>query len=310
MSVHNGERFLAQSLESILQQTFEDFEFLIIDDASTDRSPEILANFQKRDPRIHIIQHEKNLGLTVSLNEGLAQAKGRLIARHDADDISRPDRLQKQKAYLDQHPEIFLCATNVDIRDGQNTLIEKSMRPRLTPAEIAAQLQTKNCLLHPTVMFRNDGSRYREKFYYAQDYDFYLLALTAGKQLALLPEKLVEYRLGEGAISYRNRTHQRQFAKQARIFFAQRRQNGKDDYESFQQETILSLPKDPNAEERLEVDLVTFYLQNGKAALARQTLARATHLSVTNRLLLAFFTGFPALYRWYRKFRYSDHETL
>ena len=103
MSVYNGEKYLQEAIDSILEQTFKDFEFLIINDGSTDKTGEILESYH--DLRIKIINNEKNIGLTKSLNKGLKLARGEYIARQDADDISMPERLEKEVEFLETHQD-------------------------------------------------------------------------------------------------------------------------------------------------------------------------------------------------------------
>ena len=106
MPVYNGERFLAEAIESILTQTFTDFELIIVDDGSTDGSAEIIRSFAERDARIRLIQHRENLGISSACNTGIAEARGKYIAGMDSDDISLPDRLQKQLDILESNAEI------------------------------------------------------------------------------------------------------------------------------------------------------------------------------------------------------------
>jgi len=109
MPVFNGEQFLRPAMNSILNQTFTDFEFIIVDDGSTDHSREILNSYT--DSRVRLICNESNIGLTDSLNRGLEAASGNYIARMDQDDISLPERLAKQVAFMDSHPEVGVCGT-------------------------------------------------------------------------------------------------------------------------------------------------------------------------------------------------------
>jgi glycosyltransferase involved in cell wall biosynthesis len=109
MSVFNGERFLRGAIESILSQTYKDFEFLIIDDGSTDASTNIIASY--RDSRIRSLRSERNLGLAASLNQGLASSTGQYVARMDADDISLPNRLARQVGFMQTHPHVGACGT-------------------------------------------------------------------------------------------------------------------------------------------------------------------------------------------------------
>jgi glycosyltransferase involved in cell wall biosynthesis len=117
MSVFNGEKFLKEAIESILKQTFKDFVFLIIDDASTDRSVEIIRSYS--DFRIQLIQNKNNLGLAASLNLGLAECKTPYVARMDADDISLPHRLKVQYEWMQKHPEVGVCGTFMKELNGK-----------------------------------------------------------------------------------------------------------------------------------------------------------------------------------------------
>ncbi|MBZ0310357.1 MAG: glycosyltransferase, partial [Anaerolineae bacterium] len=114
MSVYNGEAYLKQAVESILNQTFPDFEFIILNDCSIDRTANILQDYAERDSRIKILHNEQNLGLTASLNRGLRAAQGAYIARQDADDISLPTRFAEQVHFLNQNPDVVLVSGNIE----------------------------------------------------------------------------------------------------------------------------------------------------------------------------------------------------
>jgi glycosyltransferase involved in cell wall biosynthesis len=150
MSVFNGEQYLVESIESILRQSFADFEFLIIDDGSTDRSGSIIASFD--DTRIRLISRA-NRGLTASLNEGIKAAKGEFIARQDADDISLPTRLEREVEYLDHHPTVGMVGTNYVIIDAEGGLLrETSLFTH--PADLALAQMVYNQFGHGSVMIR------------------------------------------------------------------------------------------------------------------------------------------------------------
>ncbi len=123
MSVYNGERFLRDSVESILGQTFTDFEFLILDDGSTDSTCEILEEYANKDARIVLVRNDRNLGLTRSLNKGLRLVRGEYLARQDADDISLPKRLEMQVKFLDAHPEVGVVGSALEIIDENGNTI-------------------------------------------------------------------------------------------------------------------------------------------------------------------------------------------
>jgi glycosyltransferase involved in cell wall biosynthesis len=208
MAAHNEARFIATAVESILGQTFGDFEFLIIDDGSTDSSADYLRNL--RDPRVRLLRNESNLGLTRSLNKGLDAARGKYIARMDADDIALPDRLARQAAFLDANPHVGIVGSS-------RVLIDENDREIAVAQAAEDDLAVRwKCLLgnpftHPTVMLRRDvleqhHFRYDESFRTAQDYELWsrLLMHTKG---ANLREPLLRYRLRNG-ISKTNKPDQ------------------------------------------------------------------------------------------------------
>ncbi|WP_103030328.1 glycosyltransferase [Salinibacter altiplanensis] len=196
MSVYNGLPYLDQAIESILGQTFSEFEFLIIDDASGDGSREVLKDWAKRDRRIRLIFHDENRGLGYSLNEGVKEARGTWIARMDDDDISFPDRLERQVAYLDDHP-------NVDILSGWAIDCDadgKPLRLRQVPVshgEIVRLIWTIP-MIHPAVIFRREAvleaGSYSKKLRRRQDYDLWFRCAAEGHRFDNLPEPLIYYR--------------------------------------------------------------------------------------------------------------------
>lgn len=232
MSVYNSQQYLKESVESILSQNLKNFEFLIMDDASSDSSFEILKNYAKKDRRIKLFRNNKNLGLTRSLNILLSNAKGINIARMDADDISLPMRLSKQYEFLSRNKNVFLVGTGIYHIDTKGAIILKPTLP-ISTLEISDILPINNCLYHSTIMFRNEDFRYREKFLYAQDYDFYLCLLSSGKRLCNLKERLLLYRISEGSISKKKKKAQDRFAQKAKEFYFERQSSNKDSYEVF-----------------------------------------------------------------------------
>jgi glycosyltransferase involved in cell wall biosynthesis len=198
MCVYNGETFLKEAVESVLGQTYASFEFIVVNDGSTDRSAEILASFD--DPRIKRIDNSSNLGLIRSLNIGLDLAKGDFIARMDADDICAPDRLQKQLSFLKDNPEIGLCGSWLKIVDE-----ETSYKFPLTHDEIMAALLEYNAMAHPSVLLRTklvkeSGLRYDSRFPGAEDYELWsrMIFLT---RFANIPETLLFYRRHEQQVT-------------------------------------------------------------------------------------------------------------
>lgn len=175
MAVYNGERYLREAIESILAQTFQDFEFLIINDGSTDNSREVILSYE--DPRIRLVDNEVHLGLTPSLNKGLRLAKGELVARQDADDISEPERLAMQVTFLETHPEVGLLGTWYRKIDAQGTLIGNRSLP-CDYTEIRWSLLFFCPFVHSSVMVRKSVilrqvGFYNEALVYAADYELW-----------------------------------------------------------------------------------------------------------------------------------------
>lgn len=156
MSVYNGERYLREAIDSILSQTFEDYEFIIIDDGSTDGTKPILAEYAARDRRIVLTRNETNVGLTHSLNKGLALARGQYVARMDADDISLPDRFARQVAFLDEHPAIGVAGTWFQLMDAQGQLVPPVYEPPALPGFVGWCLYFYNPIAHPSVVMRRE----------------------------------------------------------------------------------------------------------------------------------------------------------
>ena len=193
MSVYNGLPFLSEAIESILNQTWGDFEFIIINDASTDDSLNIIQSF--KDPRIHVIQNTENLGLTRSLNRGLKAAQGKYIARMDADDISFPERLFKQINFMEKHPEAGVCGSWCEIIGEDAGRIEK---PSSDTREIQCRLLFGNVLVHSSVVLRKSlleekGGYYDESFCFVEDYELWT-RLVFCSHITNIPEPLLYYR--------------------------------------------------------------------------------------------------------------------
>ncbi len=173
LSVYNGEKYLGEAIESILNQTFTDFEFLIVNDGSTDSSLNIIQSYQ--DERIRVINNEQNIGLTKSLNKAIRQARGEYIARQDADDISLPNRFEEQIKYFEKHPEVALLGASTYSIDNNGTTIGK--RVALSKPTIKDLLK-RNCFSHGSVMFSKGViaklGGYNESITYSQDYELWL----------------------------------------------------------------------------------------------------------------------------------------
>lgn len=196
MSVYNGERYLQESIDSILTQTFENFELLIINDGSTDNTRNIILSYN--NPRIRLVNNESNLGLTQSLNKGLELAQGEFIARQDGDDISEPERLAKQVAFLETHSEVALVGSWYKEIDSQGRLIGECSLP-CDSTRIRWEILFYCPFVHSAVMFRKhiiaeQIGFYNEAFSYAQDYDLWW-RITRNLKVANLKEYLMKLRI-------------------------------------------------------------------------------------------------------------------
>lgn len=218
MSVYNSEKYLAQALRSILTQTYRDFEFLIVDDGSTDMSAEILMEVAEQDRRIKIITNPTNIGLTASLNKALRAARGALIGRMDADDIALPERFMEQITFLESHHDVGVVGTAYEFIDAAgNSMGKKSV---LTESnELRNALIRSNPFLHSSVMIRKDlldrVHGYDERYSKAQDYDLWM-RLSPLCHLANLSEALMKKRFTSGMISYAQERKQIQCALRVR----------------------------------------------------------------------------------------------
>ncbi|MBA4319137.1 MAG: hypothetical protein C0412_12120 [Flavobacterium sp.] len=207
MPVYNGAFFLRDAIESILNQGFTDFEFIIINDGSKDDSASIINEYVKKDSRIRFINQEQNSGLIDVLNMGLSLAKGEYIARMDADDISHPKRFDLQCRFLDSHPDIGVVGSNVHFIDSVGRRISNFLNnPRLpqTPNQINWALCFSCCLMHPTIMARREllinAGGYNKLAKHAEDYDLWV-RMTAITKFYNLPQKLLLLRKHETNIT-------------------------------------------------------------------------------------------------------------
>ena len=205
MSVYNGERFLVECIDSIVNQTFTNFEFIIINDGSTDGTGAILERYAQVDDRMYI-HHQENLGLIASLNKGCRLARGKYIARMDSDDVSLPDRLKMQVHFLDKNPDIGVVGTdfNMIASDGTVWNPPKFFDVPTEPNFVKWKLYFSCCVCHPSIMVRKTVyshlSGYRDEFIHAEDYDFFLRAVSYTK-ISNLPHVLYKLRKHESNVT-------------------------------------------------------------------------------------------------------------
>ena len=204
MSVFNDERFVAQSIEAVLNNSYKDFEFIICNDCSTDGSEEIIKHY--KDDRIIFFNNEKNQGLANSLNNCLSRAKGEYIMRIDSDDVCLLDRIEKQVTFLDGNPEIAMCGGFAQVIDNENNKVYKMTRP--TDVKVA-DIFKNNSFIHPSTMIRKSvldkvgGYVSNKETRRAEDFDLWCRIYQAGFVGKNIPEILINYR--EDYTSYKKR---------------------------------------------------------------------------------------------------------
>ncbi|MDB9900852.1 glycosyltransferase [Gammaproteobacteria bacterium] len=201
MPVYNAEQYLDQAIQSILDQTFTNFEFIIINDGSSDSSLEILRKYKEQDKRILLID-KKNGGIVEALNDGLSIAKGNFIARMDSDDIAHSVRLEKQIRVFDNNPEIDLVYTGTTLIDKNGAMVCDSWRPNLEKTLLNLKINT--FIPHPTVMFKRNTvlnlGGYTKKRPHAEDLDLWLRMLDQGCKFFYLKKNLLYYRLNPNSV--------------------------------------------------------------------------------------------------------------
>jgi glycosyltransferase involved in cell wall biosynthesis len=256
MSVYNGEKYLRGAVDSILNQSFKDFEFIIINDGSNDGSFEVVLEYQACDRRIVII-NQNNIGLTGSLNRGIRLSRCEYIARQDADDVSMADRLEKQLGFLKSHPQVAVVGCFGEMFNNEG-VVSPIGNLKLSSRGVKKYLPRRNPLMHGSVMMRKSclekAGFYRGFFRHAQDYDLWL-RLSERFDLAILPESLYRYRVSTDAISVSKFLIQKQYADIARRLHKERLASGKDSYDVLVQSYPNGLPVADNEAAKCEYHL-------------------------------------------------------
>ena len=312
LSVCNGELHLKEAIDSILHQTYADFEFIIIDDGSTDATLEIIKSYN--DARIKCVSNEKNIGLTKSLNRGVKEASGEYIARQDADDISLPQRLELQLHFLETHLQVALLGTGIYVVDAAGKEIEK----RIMQPNPQASLQRGNRIVHGSAMFRRgvveEVGDYNEELKYAQDYELWLrMAKKHGVRNLALP--LYKLRIHKGSILSQNAVEQQMCA-----ILAQKLARGE-----ISDDNLLDLQERPLSTYQMvftRMDKVAFHkavaynhTQSGNLSALRRECIKAFKLNPSDlengvQLLSSLFGvwGVCATHQLYRRARYLLHQ--
>lgn len=221
MPVWNGERYLAAAVESILAQTFRDFELIVVDDGSTDATLKILKSYSDSRLQIHCLNHG---GIVKALNHGLALARAEWVARQDADDISRPDRLERQWLAVQRRSDVVLCHTDVELIGEGASTIGRAHFPR-TRSFVALCLCYKCPIVHSTVLFRKDAALsvggYLPEERHAEDYALWGRMIERGHFVGL-PERLLQFRVHAQSVSKQNATAQEALKTQIGVAHCER----------------------------------------------------------------------------------------
>ena len=215
MSVYNGEKYLSEAIDSVLDQTLTDFEFIIIDDGSRDKTVEIINKYKEKDNRIILIKNKNNLGVSKSSNKGIKNSKGEYIARMDADDISLSNRFEKQIKFLEENKEVDLVYSDIEVI-GTGKL---KYRTNIDFIELKRIFWHHNPIIHSTILFRKkniDNIKYNSKFTCTLDYEFFAQLLNKKYIFVYLPDKLVKFRLNNESLSKKKNVLQRYYSLQVR----------------------------------------------------------------------------------------------
>ncbi len=216
MSVYNGEEYLECAMESLLEQTFEEWECIAVNDCSRDSTGEILAAYARRAPRIRVVENEVNLKLPASLNKAMLMAEGRYIMRMDADDICRKDRMEKQVAYMETHPELALSCCHFFVLSGDK-MIPANMQRRGDSDAVAALFLFFDPILHPGVIAVRDEIcrlKYNPIYSCAEDLELWTRMLMAGKKMGIQDDYLMVYRIHDKQVTATTNELQREQYRQ------------------------------------------------------------------------------------------------
>ena len=243
LTVYNGSKFLRQALESIFSQSYSHFELIVVDDASTDNTPDILANYT--DPRVHILRNDKNCGPYQSANNGIRLAKGQFVARHDADDVSLPDRFRLQVERMLSEPSLGLLGTSYHLIDSAGKIIDTSIMPTRND-ELQVRILEGNIFCQGTVMIRKEIAErigfYRDDYPVSQDYDLWL-RLAEKSRIANLATPLYLFRFHPESIS-RTKRELQLACKQFALDLAQQRRSGGQEM-PLPEDVMLAYPPHP-----------------------------------------------------------------
>jgi len=205
MPFYNCEKYLDKAISSILNQTFQDFEFIIINDASSDRSDEIIQKYLT-DKRIVYIKNRERKGIVYNLNKGIEISKADIIARMDGDDISEPQRLEVQYQFLQRNPNIALVGCFVKLINEKGEICGRKIKP-VTYQEIKKDILIYSPFIHPTIMIRKDVFKkvgfYRKQYLWCEDIDLWYRIVFSGFEVANTPQYLLKYRVTDSSVRFK-----------------------------------------------------------------------------------------------------------
>ncbi|HOI76292.1 MAG TPA: glycosyltransferase family 2 protein [Methanofastidiosum sp.] len=293
MPVYNTGQFLEESIESILNQTFNNFELIIVYDKSSDNSKEIIVRYMQSDERIILIENEIKSGIAAARNRGLEIARGKYIAVMDSDDISLPNRLEKEYLFLENNPEFFLVGSQgimVDEKGNYLQLIKCEKDP-------ASLIKDYFSFVHSSLMYRNKGFMYREKFILSDDYDFCLRLVSMKLKLINISDILVKYRFRRSGAMRSNINKVKVFDQKALEFYNQRLETGKDDYELFDEKEILEIPNIDSKDYYLKFVIRYLILNNNIIEAKKYFEEYKEMISFKNKILYKIALKVPFVFK-------------
>ncbi len=296
MSAFNASKHIREATESVLSQKDVDLEFLIYEDGSSDNTKKIIQEYSKKDKRIRAFYKKKNggySGFIDNLNFLIKKARGKYIARLDADDVCMPNRFKIQKEFLEAHPGIFLVGSgSIKINeDGEVIHISR----RMTGAKkLRKNLCKANRFYHSSFFFRNDRKIwYRNKILYCEDYDFILNALTKGYEVDNIQTSLIKYRQHANSVSFKYTLLQKLFIDKAKEFYWERVNSGKDSYASFDSNSFKDLDNEQfQSKFRLELQIKNYFRFNDLKKVRKLAKMYVERYGYFNRYYLYYLFTF------------------
>ncbi len=301
MSLKNCEKTAGKAAETIINQTFKDWEFVMIDDASTDNTGNILEEYAKQDKRIKLFHNIINQERCISRNLAIEQSIGEYVAVLDGDDYAFPSRLAKQVVYLDTHPDCYLVGARAELIDGEGKVFGESWGLGYD-GDITEEIKKQNRLVHSSIMFRNTKEFwYRDNMRYAEDYDLFMQMILANKKIHLLQEILVQYTDKRELIYNDYLIGQKYTEKAIHEWYRQKKENYKDIYNEIDRNNLEKFaPKELILEMKMKK-----YFFNGEFKKARKYAKELINLDLSTEWRLYYLDTFLGgnIFRWGKKLK-------